>query len=121
MGACGCGGSDPNDLDVYLKTNHKGKIKVESNNYELAKQDRNNEDKNLKMCKGDLDQYLRKEGRDGGPSHRESRAEGEEGDDEEIRRANDSDEEMLREMANFANKSCSNNVVKCSENGELTR
>ncbi len=69
------------------------------------------------MAKGDLDQYLKK------PEKAENnlKAEGEEGEDDEIKKASDSDDEFLLEMANFANKSCSNNVVKCSENGGLTR
>ena len=94
-------------------------MKYEKDNYEVAKQDREVADRNLVMGKSDLSALLKKSNGD------KSILKGEDGKEESEQKTSDRqceiDEEMIQEMCKFSNMSTSNNVKKCSENGQIMR
>lgn len=93
-------------------------MKYESNNYELAKQDREGADRNLVVEKSDL-ANLR-------PLPRKNTdMSGKQEDQQENARTGDRqfeiDEELIKEMCQFSNMSTANNVKKQSANGVISR
>ena len=87
-------------------------MNYEKNIYELAKQDREEVDKNLVLGKSDLAKLFGKKGDAG---------EGGEEDGEERKDGDDIDEELLLEMCKFSNMSTANNLKKASGNGMIER
>jgi hypothetical protein len=94
-------------------------MKYEKDNYEVAKQDREVQDRNLMMGKSDLGSLLKRANGD------KSVVKGEDGKDESEARTSDRqyeiDEETIKEMCMFSNMSTSNNMKKCSANGTIIR
>ena len=95
-------------------------MSFETNNYELAKQDRELVDQNLFMGKGELASILKKN--NGKKSTRPG------GDNQGVDDQNDIvegehrvDDAMLLEMCKFSNMSTANNVKKASGNGTIMR
>ena len=98
-------------------------MKYESNNFELAKQDREEQDKNLIMGKSDLALCLNRPlARRGTELSRingvDSACAGSPKGDDAIKNhnSNEIDEELLIEMCKFSNMSTANNVKKVSGN-----
>ena len=94
---------------------HKGTIEFEKENYELAKQDRKDADKNMVMGQSDLAAFLKQ--------RREQMAnkEGEGSEGGEGKSQNEINEEMLMDMCKFSNMSTANNLKMCSGNGIIER
>ena len=90
-------------------------MKYESNNYELAKQDREVADRNMVVGKSDLATFSMKQGQGD-----KTGAEGE-NDDNNANQRNEIDEELLLDMCKFSNMSTANNMKKCSGNGIIER
>lgn len=90
-------------------------MKYESDNYELAKQDREEADKNMIVGKSDLAMFLLKQGQG------DKMAADGVNDDDNANYRNEIDEEMLLDMCKFSNMSTANNIKKCSGNGIIER
>lgn len=98
-------------------------MNYQKDNYELAKQDREDQHKNLVLEKSDLANLNRPiiQRKNSKASHQKGDGEpnGEEGKDVDqaySERQTDVDEEFIKEMCKFSNMSTSNNVKKCSGN-----
>ena len=89
-------------------------MKYESDNYELAKQDREEADRNMVVGKSDLATFLMKQGQG------DKGADGE-NDEDQAQQRNEIDEELLMDMCKFSNMSTANNLKKCSGNGIIER
>ena len=80
---------------------HKNQLKYEKDNYELGKQDRQKNDKDMLMTSSDLSTLISRKS----------------GDDPTL----DIDEEMLKEMAAFSNRNTSSNIKGRTSNGVVFR
>lgn len=96
-------------------------MKYETDNYELAKQDREEQDKNLVVGKSDLAAYKEFQRKSTGLSGKQEGEDGKEDNAKTGDRPYELDEDMIKEMCQFSNMSKGNNVKKCSANGEIQR